>query len=156
MFTAPVGMRVLTNDGDHIKTEEDTNLYESGRLVAPQSFALKAIRCVFVGTGVPPCDAPAYADAHFRFSINRKTYWEGPAFECMLPDPKMFLALKKKDREKWVRLSRKRLEPAPMIGNEDNFFLSVSLRGSFSRYTPKVSPHRLVVLLEGALLRPVQ
>jgi len=157
MFVIPLGAQVLTNEGHRLKDYLDTNLYESGLLNPPQQFAIRAIRCAFIGRdGISPASSRYYADTLVRLMIGQKPYWIGPAWKCadpvtMVLEPNL---MDSETRIEFVRALRQTFTYEPLIQTQEPFYVEVTFGKSWNECPPD-APDRLVVLLEGALARAI-
>jgi hypothetical protein len=160
MFVIPYGAIIQTNDGPRTKEYAETSLCTAGCLPAPQKFAIRAIRCAFIGRKIVPVSSRFYADTFLRLMINMRTYWTGPAWKCadpvtMVLNADALLAIGRHARVDLVRSLRRTLKPQIVINTLEPFCLEVTFGKSWREYSDD-APDRFVVLLEGTVGRPVQ
>jgi len=159
LFVSPVGSIVMTNEGNYVKQWLDTNLVQCSQLPAPQRFAVKAMRCAFIGRKILPCSSRYYADTLLELRINQKKYWGGPAWKCadpvtMVINADTLLAMGRHARVDLVRSLRRTLDPMIWIDVQQMFSVEVTFGKSWREYADD-APERLVILLEGKKFRAV-
>lgn len=168
LFAIPLGQMMKTNEGARPKDYLDTNLYLSGMLESSQEFLIKAIRCVFIGRGIPPAgggilpvSSPFYADTLLRLVINRKIYWTGPAWKCadpvaMVLNADTLIAMGKHKGVDLIRSLRRQFDVPVPIERQMFFTVEATFAGKSWLQSAVHAPERLVVLLEGKMLRVYQ
>jgi hypothetical protein len=157
LFSIPVGMLHDTKTGWRVKTFEDTNMLVPSMLDMPKTFEVRHIRCALIGRRLFPCDSRYYRDLFIRFDVNRKTMWEGPSWRCvdpatMMVSPAAFAAMEPADRTDLVALLRRPLDP-PVVIRDQEIFSVTAIFGDAWQDAWYNAPDRLVVLLEGRMVR---
>jgi hypothetical protein len=180
LFTRPLGC--LIPGTDLRKTYRDTNMFLPGVLCKPEKFLVKGIRCAFLDEAgrVVPVNEAIYWDTTLRFFVSRRSYWHSPVAHVVDPmiltTPEQWAALKMAQKCQLVRRfsdqAVSEFVPAERIfvpTFPDDVKASISFpaitgilietQESFGvqiEHGGKWPKHRIVCVLNGTLVRPVQ